>query len=93
MIVLTLKGTAFIYDQECFTPGAVFNMSDVFTPLQFFHQIYVEVLVAGRQSLFFLIGHYAGHMIVQSQAVGHGEVTQRSLVALGHVHGLAAELT
>ena len=63
------------------------------TLLEFGHQIHVEIVVAGGRRSFLLLAEDAGDMIVQSQSVGHGEVTHRTLVVLRHVDGLARVLT
>lgn len=63
------------------------------TLLEFGHQIYVEIVVAGGGGGFLLLVEDADHMIVQSQSVGHSEVTQRTLVGLRHVDRLAGVLT
>lgn len=62
------------------------------TLLEFGHQIYIEIVVAGGGG-FLLLVEDADHMIVQSQSVGHSEVTQRTLVGLRHVDRLAGVLT
>lgn len=62
------------------------------TLLEFGHQIYVEIVVAGGGSFLLLVDD-VDHVIVQSQSVGHSEVTQCTLVVLRHVDGLAGVLT
>lgn len=63
-----------------------------FTLLEFGHQIYVEIVVAGGGG-FILSVEDADHVIVQSQPVSDSEVTHGSLVALRHVDWLAGVLT
>lgn len=62
------------------------------TLLEFGHQIYVEIVVAGGSGVL-LLPEDVDHMIVHSQPVGHSEVTHRTLVVLRHVHGLTGVLT
>lgn len=62
------------------------------TLLEFGHQIYIKIIVAGGGGLL-LLAEDAGHVIVQSQPVGHGEVTCGALVILRHIHRLARVLT
>lgn len=62
------------------------------TLLEFGHQIYIKIIVAGGGSLL-LLAEDAGHVIVQSQPVGHGEVTRGALVILRHIDRLARVLT
>lgn len=63
-----------------------------FSLLKLGNQIHVEVFIAGGGS-FLLLAEDADHVVVQSQAVGHSEVTHSSLVVLRHVNRLARVLT
>lgn len=62
------------------------------TLLEFGHQIYIKIIIAGGSGLL-LLAEDTGHVIVESQPVGHGEVTRGTLVVLRHIDRLARVLT